>query len=64
MTGTLTGSDTGATRAPSASPTRVSLVPAYNACTAPNRVRGQPDFPGNASNPDGSCSPPLQSSAS
>ncbi len=45
-----------------ATPTRVPLVPAYNACTAPNRVHGPPDFPGNASNPDGSCNPPVQTS--
>jgi hypothetical protein len=41
----------------------VSLVPAYNACTAPNRLHGPPDFPGNASNPDGACNPPVQSSS-
>ena len=45
-----------------ASPVRVSLVPAYNQCTSPNRVHGPPDFPGNGSNPDGSCNPPAQSS--
>ena len=45
-----------------ATPTRLSLVPAYNACISPNRVHGPPDFPGNASNPDGSCNPPTQSS--
>ena len=43
-------------------PARVSLVPAYNQCTSPNRVHGPPDFPGNGSNPDGSCNPPAQSS--
>lgn len=38
-----------------ASPLRVSLVPAYQACTAPNRVHGPPlDSP--------SCNPPVQSS--
>ena len=41
---------------------RASLVPAYNQCTSPNRVHGPPDFPGNASNPDGSCNPPVQTS--
>ena len=40
-----------------ATPLRVSLVPAYNACTAPNRTHGPPlAFP--------SCNPPVQSSAS
>ena len=42
-----------------ARPTQVSLVPAYNQCTSPNRVHGPPDFPGNGSNPDGSCNPPA-----
>jgi hypothetical protein len=38
-----------------ASPIRVSLVPAYEECTAPNRTHGPPlAFP--------SCSPPVQSS--
>jgi hypothetical protein len=38
-----------------ASPIRVSLAPAFNACTAPNRTHGAPlAFP--------SCSPPVQSS--
>jgi hypothetical protein len=38
-----------------ATPLRVSLAPAYNACTAPNRTHGPPlAFP--------SCSPPTQSS--
>jgi hypothetical protein len=46
-----------------ATPLRVSLVPAYNPCTSPNRLHGPPDFPGNASNPDGSCNPPVQTSA-
>jgi hypothetical protein len=40
----------------------VSLVPAYNQCTSPNRVHGPPDLPGGAS-PDGSCNPPAQSSS-
>jgi dipeptidyl aminopeptidase/acylaminoacyl peptidase len=39
-----------------ASPTRVSLVPAFKACTAPNRTHGAPlAFP--------SCDPPQQASA-
>jgi hypothetical protein len=38
-----------------ASPVRVSLVPAYKACAAPNRTHGAPlAFP--------SCNPPVQSS--
>jgi hypothetical protein len=44
-----------------ATPLRASLVPAYSACTAPNRVHGPPDLPGGA-NPDQSCSPPAQTS--
>jgi hypothetical protein len=40
-----------------ASPIRVSMVPAYNACAAPNRTHGPPlAFP--------SCNPPVQSSGS
>jgi hypothetical protein len=54
--------DPGYPRPVGATPMRASLVPAYNQCTSPNRVHGPPDFPGNASNPDGSCSPPAQSS--
>ena len=39
-----------------ATPLRVSLVPAFNACTAPNRTHGPPlAFP--------SCNPPVQSSS-
>lgn len=39
-----------------ASPFRASLVPAYNACAAPNRTHGPPlAFP--------SCNPPVQSSS-
>ena len=49
-------------RPKTASPVRVSLVPAYNQCTSPNRVHGPPDLPGNGSDPDGSCNPPAQSS--
>ena len=52
----------GYSRAKAASPMRLSLVPAFNACTSPNRVHGPPDFPG-APNPDGSCNPPVQSSS-
>jgi hypothetical protein len=44
-------------RPKSASPIHVSLVPAYEPCTAPNRTHGPPlAFP--------SCSPPVQTSAS
>jgi hypothetical protein len=50
-------------RAKNASPTKVSLVPAFNACTSPNRIHGPPDWPGNAANPDTSCNPPVQSSS-
>jgi hypothetical protein len=40
-----------------ASPLRAALVPAYNACTAPNRTHGTPlAFP--------SCNPPVQTSTS
>jgi hypothetical protein len=40
-----------------ATPIRVSIVPAFNACTAPNRTHGPPlAFP--------SCNPPVQSSGS
>jgi hypothetical protein len=45
-----------------ATPLRASLVPAYTACTAPNRVHGPPDLPGGA-NPDQSCNPPAQTSS-
>ena len=53
---------TGYVRPKATSPARVSLVPAYAQCTSPNRVHGPPDFPGNGSDPDGSCNPPAQSS--
>jgi hypothetical protein len=47
----------GHVRPKAASPLRVSLVPAFNACTAPNRQHGPPlAFP--------SCNPPVQSSTS
>jgi hypothetical protein len=39
-----------------ATPTRMSLVPAYAACTAPNRTHGPPLV-------FGSCNPPTQASA-
>jgi hypothetical protein len=52
----------GYARPKGATPTRVPLVPSFNACTAPNRVHGPPDFPGNATNPGGSCNPPVQTS--
>ncbi len=45
-----------------ATPLRVSLVPAYNQCTSPNRFHGPPDLPG-GTNPDGSCNPPVQRSS-
>ena len=42
-------------RPKSATPTQVSLVPAYNECTTPNRTHGPPlAFP--------SCNPPVQTS--
>jgi acyl-homoserine-lactone acylase len=51
---TTTISD-GYPRPKGATPTRVSLVPAYRACTAPNRTHGAPlAF--------GSCAPPAQQS--
>jgi hypothetical protein len=62
MVAYLAPRDPGYPRPISATPVQVSLVPAYNQCTAPNRVHGPPDFPGGAS-PDGSCNPPAQSSA-
>jgi hypothetical protein len=45
-----------------ATPLPVSLVPAYNECTTPNRVHGPPDLPG-GTDPDGSCNPPVQESS-
>jgi hypothetical protein len=54
--------DPGFVRPKGATPLYASLVPAYNQCTSPNRVHGPPDFPGNGSNPDGSCNPPSQTS--
>jgi predicted acyl esterase len=40
-----------------ATPLRVPLVPAYQECTAPNRVHGPPDLTGDT-DPDESCAPP------
>ena len=51
-------------RPQAASPTTVSLVPAYNQCTSPNRVHGPPNLPGGGNPTDGSCAPPGQRSAS
>jgi hypothetical protein len=62
VTCTFTNSQLGYPRPESATPVRVSLVPAYDECTDPNRVHGPPDFPGNGADPDGSCNPPAQSS--
>jgi subtilisin family serine protease len=45
----------GHVRPVAATPIRVSLVPAYNACTSPNRVHGPPLA-------SGSCAPPAQRS--
>ena len=55
-TGTIVDDDTpGYPRPMGASPLRVSLVPAFAACTAPNRTHGAPlVFP--------SCNPPAQES--
>jgi uncharacterized protein len=39
-----------------ATPMRVPLVPAYQECTAPNRVHGPPDLTGDT-DPDESCAP-------
>ena len=51
----VSGPGPGFPRPKGASPLRVSLVPAYAACTAPNRMHGPPlGFP--------SCSPPSQRS--
>jgi hypothetical protein len=44
-----------------ATPIRASLVPAFNACTSPNREHGVPDLPG-GTNPDESCDPPVHGS--
>jgi hypothetical protein len=47
--------DPGFARPKGASPIRMALVPAYNACTSPNRTHGAPLN-------SGSCNPPVQSS--
>jgi hypothetical protein len=52
----------GYVRPAGASPMRLSLVPAFNACSSPNREHGVPDLPG-GSNPDGSCYPPVHGSS-
>jgi hypothetical protein len=58
--GMMTMAQTGSASHPrpvSATPIQVSLVPAYNQCTATNRTHGPPlDYP--------SCNPPAQSSSS
>ena len=47
---------TGFPRPKGATPTRISLVPAFNQCTSPNRAHGPPlAFP--------SCAPPVQTSS-
>jgi hypothetical protein len=46
-------------RPKSASPLRVSLVPAYVQCTAPNMVHGPPAL---GEDPDLSCNPPVETS--
>jgi hypothetical protein len=51
----------GYVRPAGATPVRVSLVPAFAPCTAPNRQHGAPDLPG-GTNPDGSCTPPAHES--
>jgi uncharacterized repeat protein (TIGR01451 family) len=52
---TVVSGPTGYPRPKGASPLRVSLVPAYNQCTSPNRVHGPPlAFP--------ACNPPGQTS--
>jgi hypothetical protein len=47
-------------RPKSATPTKVSLVIAYEQCTAPNRVHGPPALGGGTT--DASCSPPVPAS--
>jgi hypothetical protein len=65
MLGWYTPTSAGYPRPQAASPAFVSLVPAYNQCTTAtdNRVHGPPDFPGNSTNPDVSCNPPVQTSS-
>jgi hypothetical protein len=65
MVAWYTPTSPGYPRPKAATPVRVSLVPAYRQCTTAtdNRVHGPPDFPGNSTNPDVSCSPPAQTSS-
>ena len=56
----LAQSTSGHVRPKGATPIAVALVPAFVACTAPNRVHGPPALSG-ASN-DASCAPPTQTS--
>ena len=53
----------GYVRPKSAVSSYMSLVPAFNACTSPNRIHGPPGFPGNGPSADGSCNPPVPSSS-
>ena len=53
----------GYVRPKSAVSSYLSLVPAFNACTSPNRTHGPPGFPGNGPSADGSCNPPVPSSS-
>ena len=57
----LLGVADGYVRPKSASPLRLALVPAFAACTAPNRVHGPPALGGGSS--DASCTPPAQTSS-
>jgi predicted NUDIX family NTP pyrophosphohydrolase len=50
----------GYVRPKGASPMRIALVPAFAACTAPNRLHGPPALSGGSS--DASCAPPVQTS--
>jgi hypothetical protein len=52
----ITDAAAGYARPRGASPLRVSLVPAFNACTSPNRTHGAPLS-------SGSCAPPAQASS-
>ena len=52
--------ESGYARPKSASPLRISLVPAYFPCAAPNLVHGPPALGGGPADP--SCNPPIQSS--
>ena len=57
----LNSNTDGYARPRAASPLRLALVPAYAACTAPNRLHGPPAL-GSAPD-DGSCAPPAQTSS-